>query len=145
VPVQNLTGDRWKASPVEENIYPNQGPKWLSTQYPWSTFLIGRYKAHFLSFWSILKNNDLQTKIQPPTYFEHETGQSVPSKRRKLRLHIHNIKAQEKQDRNCQTIIINIWSWAPDGARHQDSLIDWPSVAMWPWLWLNFILCSLIF
>jgi hypothetical protein len=29
----------------------------------------------------------------------------------------------KKQDRNCQTII-NIWSWATDGARHQDLLID---------------------
>jgi hypothetical protein len=27
----------------------------------------------------------------------------------------------KKQDRNCQTVI-NIWSWAPDGARHQDLL-----------------------
>jgi hypothetical protein len=45
--------------------------------------------------------------------------------------------APQKQDRNCQRII-NIWSWAPDGARarHQDLLIDWPSVAMW--LWLDF-------
>jgi hypothetical protein len=40
-----------------------------------------------------------------------------------------------KQDRNCQTKI-NIWSWAPDGARHQDLLTDWPSVTMWLWLWL---------
>jgi hypothetical protein len=31
--------------------------------------------------------------------------------------------APQKQDRNCQTVI-NIWSWAPDGARHQDLLID---------------------
>jgi hypothetical protein len=31
---------------------------------------------------------------------------------------------------------MNIWSWAPDGARHQDLLIDWPSFAMWLWLWL---------
>jgi hypothetical protein len=29
-----------------------------------------------------------------------------------------------KQDRNCQTVI-NIWSWDPDGARHQDLLTDW--------------------
>jgi hypothetical protein len=47
--------------------------------------------------------------------------------------------ATQKQDRNCQ--IINIWSWATDWARHQDLLIDWPSVAMWPWLWLRFWLC----
>jgi hypothetical protein len=37
--------------------------------------------------------------------------------------------APEKQDRDCQRVI-NIWSWSPDGARHQDLLIDWPSVAM---------------
>jgi hypothetical protein len=42
----------------------------------------------------------------------------------------------KKQDRNCQTVI-NIWSWAPDGARHQDLLTDWPSVAMWLRLWLE--------
>jgi hypothetical protein len=36
----------------------------------------------------------------------------------------------QKQDRNCQRVI-NIWSWAPDGAWHQDLLIDWLSVAMW--------------
>jgi hypothetical protein len=28
--------------------------------------------------------------------------------------------------------IINIWSWAPDGARHQDRPTDWPSVVTWP-------------
>jgi hypothetical protein len=43
--------------------------------------------------------------------------------------------APQKQDRNYQTVI-NIWSWAPDGARHQDLLTDWPSVVMWLWLWL---------
>jgi hypothetical protein len=31
---------------------------------------------------------------------------------------------------------INIWSWAPEGPRHQDGLTDWPSVATWLWLWL---------
>jgi hypothetical protein len=45
--------------------------------------------------------------------------------------------APQKQDRNCQSVT-NIWSWAPDGARHQDLLIDWPSVAMWRWLWLRY-------
>jgi hypothetical protein len=40
----------------------------------------------------------------------------------------------KKQDRNSQAVI-NIWSSAPDGARHQDLLTDWPSVAMWLWLW----------
>jgi hypothetical protein len=39
-----------------------------------------------------------------------------------------------KQDHNCQ-IVIYIWTWAPDGTRHQDLLTDWPSVAMWLWLW----------
>jgi hypothetical protein len=29
-----------------------------------------------------------------------------------------------KQDRNCHTVI-NVWSWAPDEARHQDLLTDW--------------------
>jgi hypothetical protein len=28
-----------------------------------------------------------------------------------------------KQDSNCQRVI-NIWPWAPDGARHQDLLTD---------------------
>jgi hypothetical protein len=41
--------------------------------------------------------------------------------------------APQKQDPNCQTVI-NIWSRAPDGARHQDLVTDWPSVAMWLWL-----------
>jgi hypothetical protein len=36
--------------------------------------------------------------------------------------------APQKQDRNCQRVI-NIWSWAPDGARHQDLLTDWPTVS----------------
>jgi hypothetical protein len=37
-------------------------------------------------------------------------------------------KAPHKNDRNCQTVI-NIWSWAPDGGRHQDLLTDWPTVS----------------
>jgi hypothetical protein len=37
-----------------------------------------------------------------------------------------------KQDRNCQTVI-NIRSWAPHGAREQDLLTHWQSVAMWLW------------
>jgi hypothetical protein len=44
--------------------------------------------------------------------------------------------APPKQDHDCQTVI-NIWLWAPDGARHQDLLTDWPSVAIWLWLWLQ--------
>jgi hypothetical protein len=35
--------------------------------------------------------------------------------------------APQKPDRNCQTVI-NIWSWAPVGTRHQDFVIDRPSV-----------------
>jgi hypothetical protein len=35
-----------------------------------------------------------------------------------------------KTGSNCQRVI-NIWSWAPDKARHQDLLIDWPSIIMW--------------
>jgi hypothetical protein len=41
--------------------------------------------------------------------------------------------APEKEDRNTQRVI-NIWSWPPHRARHQDLLIDWPSAAMWLWL-----------
>jgi hypothetical protein len=41
--------------------------------------------------------------------------------------------APQKQDLKCQRVI-NIWSWALDGARHQELLTDWPSVAMWLWL-----------
>jgi hypothetical protein len=33
--------------------------------------------------------------------------------------------------------VINIWSWGPDGARHQDLLTDWQSVVMWLWLWVS--------
>jgi hypothetical protein len=44
--------------------------------------------------------------------------------------------AQQNQDRNCQRVK-NIWSWAPDGARHQDLLTDCPSVAIWLWLELG--------
>jgi hypothetical protein len=42
-------------------------------------------------------------------------GKTDPSSRQRGR--------PTKQDRNCQTVI-NIWSWAPDGARHQDLLTD---------------------
>jgi hypothetical protein len=41
----------------------------------------------------------------------------------------------QAQDSNCQTVT-NIWSWAPDGARHQERQTERPSVAMWLWLWL---------
>jgi hypothetical protein len=41
--------------------------------------------------------------------------------------------APDRQNSNCQTVT-NIWSWAPDGARHQDWLPDWPSVVTGLWL-----------
>jgi hypothetical protein len=48
--------------------------------------------------------------------------------------------APQGQDSNSQTES-NIWSWAPDGARHQDRLTDWLtdwlSVGMWLWFWLD--------
>jgi hypothetical protein len=40
--------------------------------------------------------------------------------------------------------VINTPSWAPDGARHQNLLIDWPSVAMWLWLWLDKIMLTAV-
>jgi hypothetical protein len=44
--------------------------------------------------------------------------------------------APEKQDRNCQTVI-NIWSWSPDGVRHQDndrqSQCDF-DLSQWSWV-----------
>jgi hypothetical protein len=33
-------------------------------------------------------------------------------------------RAPDWQNRNCQTVC-NLWSWAPEGARHQDALTDW--------------------
>jgi hypothetical protein len=36
--------------------------------------------------------------------------------------------APQKQDRNCQRVI-NIWSQAPDGARHQDLLTNWLTIS----------------
>jgi hypothetical protein len=38
--------------------------------------------------------------------------------------------APHRQTRNCPTVS-KTWSGAPDGARHQDGLTDWPSIAMW--------------
>jgi hypothetical protein len=38
------------------------------------------------------------------------------------------------QNWNCMTVT-NIWSWAPDGAGHQDLLANWSLVVMWLWLW----------
>jgi hypothetical protein len=45
--------------------------------------------------------------------------------------------APQKQDRNCQRVT-NIWSWAPDGARHQDLLVDGRSTPrLTGWLTVN--------
>jgi hypothetical protein len=41
------------------------------------------------------------------------------------------------QDRNF-LYIINIWSWAPDGAQYKDRPTDWPSVVNWPYLTCGF-------
>jgi hypothetical protein len=40
------------------------------------------------------------------------------------------LSSERAPHKNKTVTIINIWSWAPDGARHQDLLIDRPSVAM---------------
>jgi hypothetical protein len=48
-------------------------------------------------------------------------------------------RAPDWQTRNCLTVR-NIWSWAPDGARHQDWLTGWPSVVTRLWLWLLVLL-----
>jgi hypothetical protein len=31
----------------------------------------------------------------------------------------------------------NIWSWEPEGTRHQDTLTNWSSVTTWLWPWLR--------
>jgi hypothetical protein len=41
--------------------------------------------------------------------------------------------APQTRDLNCQTVI-NIWSWAPDGAGHQDWLTDWLTDRLTDWL-----------
>jgi hypothetical protein len=45
--------------------------------------------------------------------------------------------ALQRQDPYCQAVI-NIWSWAPDGARHQDWLTDWLTVSRTVLLTLTF-------
>jgi hypothetical protein len=37
---------------------------------------------------------------------------------------------------HCQTVT-NIWSWAPDGSPHLDTMTDWHSVITWLWLAWN--------
>jgi hypothetical protein len=44
--------------------------------------------------------------------------------------------APRKQECKYQRLI-NIWPRTPDGARHQNLLIDWPSIAVWLWLGLR--------
>jgi hypothetical protein len=44
--------------------------------------------------------------------------------------------APHGQDSNVH-LKSNIWWWAPAGARHQDRQMDWPSIEMWLWLWLE--------
>jgi hypothetical protein len=49
------------------------------------------------------------------------------------------VRSSERAPHKNKTVtvkLINIWSCAPDGLRHQDLLIDRPSVAMQLWLWL---------
>jgi hypothetical protein len=48
-------------------------------------------------------------------------------------------RAPDWQNLNCLTVC-NIWSWVPDGARHQDGPTDWPSVVTELWLWRPFCL-----
>jgi hypothetical protein len=51
----------------------------------------------------------------------------------------------QKQDRNCLTVI-NISSWAPDGARHLDWLTDWPTdrQSQCGWLWLELAVQNMV-
>jgi hypothetical protein len=51
--------------------------------------------------------------------------------------------ARYRQNSKCQTVI-NIWSWAPDGAQNQDALTDWSSVVMWLWQFQYIILIPYI-
>jgi hypothetical protein len=48
------------------------------------------------------------------------------------------VLSSERAPHKIKTVTVkelqNIWSWAPDGAQHQDLLTVWPSVATWLWL-----------
>jgi len=44
-------------------------------------------------------------------------------------------RPKKNKDHNSQHIGLKIWSWVPEGARHQDGLADWPSAVTWLWLW----------
>jgi hypothetical protein len=48
--------------------------------------------------------------------------------------HVFSSERSPHKNKTVTVKLINIWSWAPDGARRQDLLTDWPSVAMWLWL-----------
>jgi hypothetical protein len=47
---------------------------------------------------------------------------------------------QENKYHNSQDVGLKIWSWVPEGARHQDWLADWPSAVTWLWLWGKILL-----
>jgi hypothetical protein len=53
-------------------------------------------------------------------------------------------RAPHKNKTVTVTQVKMIWSRAPDGARYQDLLTDWPSVAMWLWLWLDYDTIKLV-
>jgi hypothetical protein len=98
----------------------------LQTPVRWNTISSTNYSS---KMWSrVTKDSDPRktTLARASSIYKRQTSPLVGE------------GAQEKQDRNSQ-IVINIWSWTPDGARHQDLLIDWPSVAMqlWLWFWLE--------
>jgi hypothetical protein len=42
---------------------------------------------------------------------------------------------QEDKDHNSHHVGLKIWSWVPEGTRHQEWLTDWPSAVTWLWLW----------
>jgi hypothetical protein len=50
-------------------------------------------------------------------------------------------RPKRNKNHNSQYIELKIWSWVPEGARHQDWLADWPSAVTWLWLWLWGIAC----
>jgi hypothetical protein len=60
-----------------------------------------------------------RTEKDCPGKGQRHIQQTDPSSRQSGR----PTKKKKKQDRNCQTVK-NIWSFAPDGARHQDLLTD---------------------
>jgi hypothetical protein len=45
-------------------------------------------------------------------------------------------RSKKNKDHSSQYIGLKIWSWVPEGARHQDRLADWPSAITRLWLCL---------